>query len=184
SGNVAKSSQGSVQVGGSNTSKNSAATVQTSSIHGSPSATVNGKVARAKATAPATIPGNAPNSASGSIGSVQVGGGHSSHDALLAVGVNRPRAQPAVSHGGSVTVKRQYNANLQQLLLQAQWLGVQPSFFLAADPIAEMTLGGWAGSSPNGGNALTESPGTAQTGPIGASPKLAVGSKSPGSSVA
>jgi hypothetical protein len=216
-GNVADSSQGSVQVGGSNTSKNSAATVQTSSVHGAPSASVNGKVVRAKATAPATIPGNAPNAASGSTGSVQVGGGHSSRDSFLTIGVNRPSASPAasatyvggrptialntpaplklggaslslarpsISHGGSVTLKRQYALDLQQLVLQAQWLGVQPAFFLAADPIAKLTLGGWTGASPNGGNTASGSPGTVQTGQIGVSPTVGVRSKSLGSSVA
>ena len=137
------------------------------------------------------------NSASGSVGTVQVGGDHSATSRLLALQVSHTGAHPygwlalgdaplvSIGQSGTITLgkpalagfatvglRRQVALDLRSLTLQADWLGVSPAAYLQFDPLARLLLGGWVGVSPNDGNNATGSVGTAQLGGVTVAPTL------------
>lgn len=201
-GNTATGSVGTAQVGGGNSAAGSAGTAQVSAVSGAPSARVGTPLAHAELFAPAAVTGDGQNTASGSVATLQLGGGHAASGSLLEIDASQVEAQPRISvrlaegttvgiasFGASppaveivglptidtrlgLQVDREFTFDLAGLTVQATMLGVSPDLLVAADPIAALAVDGRIGTGPNDGNAASGSLGTAQVGSVTTAPTL------------
>ena len=178
-GNDASGSAGTVQVGGGHEAAGSTGSAQVSPTRATPDAAVTVAGSSTHASAPVQVTTDGGSSAAPVLGSVQL------------PRVAQPAPQPAVAVGqqgpivsGGLNLDDQLTADLQALRLQAQMLGVSPSFLLAVDSVAQLELGGRIGTAPNDGNVADGSLLTGQAGPLTVAPTLAADSPALGSSVA
>jgi hypothetical protein len=131
------------------------------------------------------VPGTGPNDSHGSIGTAQIGGGHSTSGSLARAQANNPSVRPNANAGtgtgtlvqlgntsqpttmlllgppkarAKVAAKltRGFTYNPANLLFQATAVGVSPDVLAAVDPIAALTFGGVVGTGPNDGNSAPD----------------------------
>jgi hypothetical protein len=189
-GNDASDSLGTVQVGGGHEAANSTGSAEVSPTRVAPDATVTVAGSSTHASVPVQVGTDGESSASPVLGSVQVGSDGAS-SLPRAVSLEQPAPQlavevrqPDLDVSGGVGVDDQFEADLQTLRMQAQMLGVTPSFLLAVDSVAQLELGGRIGTAPNDGNMADGSLLTGQAGPVTVAPTLALDSPALASSVA